>query len=204
MDSEPTPDFYSGKGLNRAFYLPRLGREFYQGNAVVHWTMPIAMRKVGWLNEEFHAQFREVMLHASAREDLFCPTYCLMPDHIHLLWMGLQLDSDQRNGMKFLREHVGRALQPHRFQHQSYDHVLRVEERERDAFAKVCSYILANPIRAGLIREAERWPYCGAIVPGYPAINPLEEKFWPLFWKLYLASRSPEAGQRKLPPRYQT
>jgi len=39
--------------------------------------MPIAMRGAGWLNDAFHAHFREVMLHAAAREGLFCPTYCL-------------------------------------------------------------------------------------------------------------------------------
>jgi REP element-mobilizing transposase RayT len=164
--------------------------------------MSIARRGTGWLNDGFHAQFREFMLHAAAREGLFCPTYCLMPDHIHLLWMGLRRDSDQRNGMKFFREHVGRLLRPNRFQHQAYDHVLREDERKRNAFAKICFYILANPVRAGLVGENETWRFCGAVIPGYPALHPKEENFWPLFWKLYVASRSVEAGQRKLPPRY--
>ena len=203
MDSEPArPNFLSGQGTNRAFHLPRLSREFYQGDAVVHWAMPVAMRGKGWLTGGFHVQFREVMLHAAAREGLFCPTYCLMPDHIHLLWMGLRLDTDQRNGMKFLREHLGYALRPYRFQHQAYDHVFRDEERKRNAFSKVCFYILANPVRASLIGEKEKWPYCGAIVPGYPALHPLDKKFWPVFWELYGSARSPEAGKRKLPPRF--
>jgi len=203
MDSDPVrPNFNSGQGTNRAFFLPRLTREFYQGDAVVHWTMPIAKRATGWLDEAFHACFREAMLHAAAREGLFCPAYCLMRDHIHLLWMGLRCNSDQRNGMKFLREHVGRALRPHRFQHQAYDHVLSEEERKRNAFARTCSYILANPCRADLIGEKQTWQFCGAIVPGYPALDPLEPEFWPLFWKLYSKSRSPEAAPRKLPPRY--
>jgi hypothetical protein len=59
---------FSGQGTNRNFYLPRLPREHYQGDAVVHWTMPIALRGKGWLNEVFHAQFRELMLHVAARE----------------------------------------------------------------------------------------------------------------------------------------
>jgi len=79
--------------------------------------MPIAKRGTGWLNETFHASFREMMLHAAARERLLCPIYCLMPDHIHLVWMGLRHDSDQRNGMKFLHEHLAAALRPHQFQH---------------------------------------------------------------------------------------
>jgi hypothetical protein len=60
---------FAGEGTNRNFYLPRLPHEHYKGDAVVHWTMPMAMRGTGWLNEIFHARFREVMLHASVRED---------------------------------------------------------------------------------------------------------------------------------------
>ncbi len=71
--------------VNRAFYLPRLQREHYQGDAVVHWTVPFSHRRQGWLDERFHAGFRELMLHAAAREALLCPTYCLMPDHLHLV-----------------------------------------------------------------------------------------------------------------------
>ena len=185
---------FSGHGTNRTFYLPRLAREHYVGDAVVHWTLPIALRGKGWLDDAFHSRFREIMLHAAAREGLFCPTYCLMPDHIHLVWMGLRRDSDQRNGMKFLREHLGSALLPRRFQHQAHDHVLREEERKQDTFARVCFYILANPVRAKFIKESDRWPFCGAVVPGYPVLHPLEEDFWPIFWKLYCASRSPDAG----------
>ena len=201
MNPEPAaaPSHFSGQGTNRSFYLPRLDRENYQGDAVIHWTMPIALRSTGWLNELFHARFRETMLHAAAREGLFCPAYCLMPDHIHLLWMGLRLDSDQRNGMKFLREHLAPVLRPHHFQHQAHDHVLREEERKQNAFSKICFYILANPVRSKLTKETEPWPYCGAIMPGYPKLHPLEEDFWPLFWKLYVAARSPDAGNIKRP-----
>ena len=194
------PNPLHGQGVNRRFFLPRLPREYYQGDAVVHWTLPIAMRGSGWLNEPFHARFREIMLHAAARESLFCPTYCLMPDHLHLVWMGLRLDSDQRNGMKFLREHLGSALRPHRFQHLPHDHVLREHERRRNAFAAVCHYILENPFKAELIPRGEEWSFCGSVVPGYPTLHALQDDFWPKFWKLYLTGRAPDAGRIKRPP----
>ena len=76
---------------NRSFFLPRIGRDSYQGNAVVLWTLPVAKRRTGWLDDVFHARFRELILHANAREGLICPVYVLMPDHIHLVWMGLSL-----------------------------------------------------------------------------------------------------------------
>jgi REP element-mobilizing transposase RayT len=188
-------------GKPRAYYLPRLPREFYQGDAAVHWTLTVFDRGTGWLDSSFHFQFRELLLHVAAREKLVCPVYCLMPDHIHLLWLGLARDTDQKNGMSFLRTHLEPLLSPHKFQPQAHDHVLREEERKRGAFAKICFYILANPIRAQLIKESETWPFCGAVIPGYPKLHPLDEDFWPKFWKIFQTARQPDAGDRKLPPR---
>lgn len=187
--------------FNRAFYLPRLPREYYQGDAVVHWSLPISHRRRGWLGEPFHAAFRELMLHAAAREGLLCPAYCLMPDHLHLVWMGLRPDSDQRNGMAFLRTHLEPLLAPQRFQHQAHDHVLKEEERRRNAFATVCHYILANPARAELVKPPGEWAFNGAVLPGYPKLHPLQGDFWPKFWKLYAQAKHPDAGKILRPPR---
>lgn len=186
--------------LNRSFYLPRLPREFYQGDAVVHWTLPVAHRKRGWLDDAFHMSFREVMLHTTAREGLVCPAYCLMPDHLHLVWMGLRLDSDQRNGMTFLRTHLEQKLAPVKFQHQPHDHVLKEKGRHRNAFASICHYIIENPVRAELVKRADEWRFNGAVLPGYPSLNPLQKNFWPKFWKLYAGMKDPDAGNILCPP----
>jgi len=147
--------------------LPRLVRHHYQGHAVVFWTNTLEQRARGWLTPVFHATFGELMLHAAAREKLFCPAYCLMPDHLHLIWMGLRHESDQLNAMKFLRTHLEPALGDGReWQHQPYGHLLRDEERQRNAFASSCFYTLANPVRAELVVKESGWPYSGAIIPG--------------------------------------
>ena len=124
--------------LNRALYLPRLPREYYQGDAVVLWTLTVFDKAQGWLTPALHQSFRELMLHSAAREGLVCPIYCLMPDHIHLVWMGLRLDTDQLNGMAFLRTYLEPELSPAKFQPQAHDEVLRQEQRKKNAFAKVC------------------------------------------------------------------
>jgi putative transposase len=79
--------------------------------------------------------------------------------------------------MAFLRTHLSRRLSPHKLQPQAHDHVLRQDERRRGAFAKICFYILANPVRAGLIKDPENWPFCGAVLPGYPDLHPRNEDF---------------------------
>src|SRR5688572_24163745 len=105
--------------------LPRLEPHRYQGCAVVFWTLTLQGRLQGWLDDQFHAAFREIMLHAAARECLFCPAYSLMPDHLHFMWMGLSESSDQRNAVKFLRTQLEPSLgNGHKWQHQAHDHVL--------------------------------------------------------------------------------
>ena len=186
--------------LNRAFSLPRLPREYYQGDAVVFWTLTIFNQAHGWLTPAFHQQFQKLMLHAAAREGLACPIYCLMPDHLHLVWMGLRLDSDQVNGMAFLRTHLEPELSPAKFQPQPQDEVLRAEQRKRNAFSKVCFYIAANPVRAELIDETKVWPFTGCVIPGYPKLNPLDDDYWSKFWRIFAKLCQPDAGNNRRPP----
>lgn len=167
---------------------------------MVHWTQATFDRATGWLSEKFHSRFRELMLHTAAREGLFCPVYCLMPDHLHFVWMGLRPDSDQRNGLAFLRTYLEPDLRPARFQPQAHDSVLRQAEREHHAFAKVCFYILENAVKARLVARPEDWNYSGAVIPGYPTLHPLKPDFWEMFWGLYAQALHPDAGKIQRPP----
>ncbi len=198
-DETPIADPRCDSPSKRPGHLPRLPREYYQGDAVVHWTLPTFDRSWGWLTDTLHARFRELMLHAAAREGLFCPAYCLMPDHMHLVWMGLRPDTDQRNGMAFLRTYLEPALAPAKFQPQAHDSVLRQNERRHGAFAKACFYVLANPVRAGLVAHPGGWRFTGAVVPGYPRLHPLGPGFWEKLWKLYGRTLHPDAGKIRRP-----
>ena len=70
-------------------YLRRLSPEHYRGQAYVHWSMTMDDRKTGWLIPIFYYKFREILTHTVFRYALCCPIYCCMPDHIHLLWVGI-------------------------------------------------------------------------------------------------------------------
>ena len=122
----------------------------------------------------------------------------LMPDHIHIVWLGLKLASDQREAMRFLRKYLARELTRRsptgvefELQKQSHDSVLREKDRTRGALGSACFYVLDNPQRKELVAHPRDWPYLGAIVPGYPFLHPLEEDFWPMFWKFYTEQREP-------------
>ena len=166
-------------------HLPRLEPEYYRGFAIVHWTLTVDGRATGWLDERFHRRWREVMLHAFARYELFRPVYCLMPDHAPLVWMGVAQSSDQRNAMKFFRAHASPLLVPHEWQRQPHDHVLREQERNTGAFVTICHYVLANPVRKNLAEQWQDYRFSGAMVAGYPTLDPRTEDFWEVFWRIY-------------------
>ena len=123
-----------------------------------------------------------------------------MPDHIHFIWMGLVLKSDQLKSIAFLRRYLEPHLAPAKFQPQSYDHVLRGRERKRNAFANLCFYIAANPVRAELAATSEVWPFTGSVIVGYPKLHPLAEDYWPKFWRIHAKLRHPDAGNILRPP----
>ncbi|MEM9659162.1 MAG: hypothetical protein AAF961_12445, partial [Planctomycetota bacterium] len=70
-------------------HLRRLEEVEYQGYAVVHWTMTMRDRRTGWLDARMYYHFRELLTHSQFRYAIACPIFCLMPDHIHLMWMGI-------------------------------------------------------------------------------------------------------------------
>ncbi len=176
---------YSG----RDDYLKRLPDGYYQGRAYVHWSMAIQDRSTGWLCASFHLEFREILTHAMFRYGVCCPIYCCMPDHIHLLWIGILESADQRVAAKFFRKHLNRLLSKSKvkLQGQGYDHVLREEEREKDAFETVAEYIARNPERAGLVPadHYDEYEFTGCVVPGYPELHLWQEDFWTRFWRTY-------------------
>ena len=170
-------------------HLARLDRRFYQGTAYVHWTLTIDNRRTGWLVPVFYYKFREILTHAAFRYSIACPIFCLMPDHMHLLWMGIHEWSDQLNAMPFVRKHVKEMLLKLGFelQHQPYDHVLKDEERLESDFENLVEYIARNPERKQLVpRDGFRdYKYTGCLVPGYPELKPGASDYWTRFWRTY-------------------
>ena len=186
MDSDVREPESSRDGASQPLHrhLPRLEPEHYEGYAAVHWSLTIHERAAGWLDGSFHGVFREMLLHAHARFHLVCPAYCLMPDHLHILWLGLRPESDQRVAVRFIRKSLRPNLLPCRFQKESYDHVLRGGESGRDGIREIAFYILANPVRAGIVTDPDEYPWRGCVLQGYPRLNVDDARCWPVLWRI--------------------
>jgi len=180
--------------MNKRDHLRRLDPGHYRGTAIVHWSFSTRDRKKGWLSGLFYYRFRELLTHTSFRYGLACPIFCLMPDHIHLLWMGLFDGSDQLPALQHFRKSLNDSLRRIDFelQDQAYDHVLRDNERQGQAFHGVCEYIARNAERAGLVEvdHYQAYPYTGCLVPGYPKLRPFEASFWDDFDRVVSSIRA--------------
>lgn len=90
--------------------------------------------------------------------------YVIMPDHLHLFVCGDER-FDLSRWIAALKQALSRANRWSRdysqvWQEGFFDHVLRSDESMNAKW----EYILQNPVRAGLVKEPEDWPYQGEIV----------------------------------------
>jgi REP element-mobilizing transposase RayT len=97
--------------------------------------------------------------------------FVVMPNHVHLLatpTVALPQLTKSLKGITSKRANIILAMTGSRFwQEESYDHRVRTERE----FEKIQSYIEENPVRAGLVREANayRWSSAGWATGGSPA-----------------------------------
>jgi REP element-mobilizing transposase RayT len=83
----------------------------------------------------------------------------VMPDHLHAMLMGESEQADTWAAMTLFKQkcgfHGARRFPGLQFQKDFYDHMIRNDE---DAGAHL-RYIVANPLRAGLVTEWDQYPY---------------------------------------------
>jgi REP element-mobilizing transposase RayT len=84
-----------------------------------------------------------------------------MPDHLHVLLEGLTDQSDFRRFAKMAKQRSGAAYaltsEQRLWQKGYYEHVLRDDEDSKE----VAFYIIANPVRAGLVQSPDQYPLSG-------------------------------------------
>ena len=103
-------------------------------------------------------------LRAVVEEQFSVPAYCFMPDHVHFLVQGNCESSDGRRLIKLGKQYSGHAYSMRYrrklWQPGGFERVLRDEE----ASITVARYIGENPVRAGLAKTVEAYPFVGSQV----------------------------------------
>jgi putative transposase len=106
----------------------------------------------------------EAIVRVAASEQFAVIAYCFMPDHLHLLVEG---ETDGSNLITFahqVKQHTEfsyrRRSRRRLWQRGYYEHAVRNHE----ATLAVARYILANPVRAGLVLEPRDYPFSGSLI----------------------------------------
>ncbi|HVG54512.1 MAG TPA: transposase [Vicinamibacterales bacterium] len=102
------------------------------------------------------------LLQAAHRSSFAVIAYCFMPDHLHLLVEGTEQEAALREFIRVFKQcaayHWKAEFGSQLWQRSYFDHVLR----DGESPDKAARYILANPLRAGLVSRVEDYPYLGS------------------------------------------
>ena len=134
--------------------------EIYEGYSIGFITACTHSRQALLNNESIHTAFRTFCERARARK-VFVGRYVLMPDHVHF-FVTLPVECDLSTWMKSVKNSLSKVWReaghpaPH-WQKTFFDHIVR----SATSYEEKWHYVRQNPVRAGLVQSAEKWPFQG-------------------------------------------
>lgn len=140
----------------------RLGSDNYLGQRVFFVTICSHRRKTIFAEASLCEWLVHHLRQSAAQHRFGVHAYCIMPDHLHLLAGGLSAES---NLLAFVNAFKQRTAYEHRkerrawlWQFKFYDHILR----PNDAAEQVAWYVWLNPVRKGMCKQPEDYPFSGS------------------------------------------
>jgi REP element-mobilizing transposase RayT len=140
---------------------PRLeDRADYLGPLAAHVILVTRLRKPLFSQPNLASECIDALERSTKKFSATVHAYCIMPDHAHVLVEVPEDVSLQQfvHHFKTISSYQLKRLtgEPH-WQISYYDHILRREE----ALGDLAAYIWANPVKAGLVQEAQEYPWSG-------------------------------------------
>jgi putative transposase len=162
----------------------RLHAENYKGPRGYFLTLCFHRRQAFGGSPEIARWLIEAIKKPAAGNGFLVPAYCVMPDHVHLLVQGTQAESDLLRIVNAYKQVTAHEFQQKKnlrlWQFKFYDHILRPRE-SGDAIAW---YIWMNPVRKGLCRLPQEYPWSGSFTKHWAdQLNAFQEIEWTPPWK---------------------
>ena len=152
----------------------RLEKKFYRGFVRATFTICIKDKKKLFYRGLYNAQpevcgyqivslFNEILKEILAKQKIKNWVYVYMPDHLHLILEGSDEKSNLLKAIYFFKQKTGfwlsKNMRQFCWQKDFYDHIHRKDEDLK----KQIRYILDNPVRAGLVKNWEEYPFKGSL-----------------------------------------
>jgi putative transposase len=113
--------------------------------------------------EALHQSFRKYITRALCEFGVAVGRYIIMPDHMHFFVRGSD-DFELAKWVNGLKRSISVALGATKkspvWQPGFFDHLLRNDE----SYSQKWEYVQQNPVRAGLVKRCDEWPYQGEFV----------------------------------------
>ena len=157
-NDEQTP--YKTFGKRRSL---RLANHDYRESRAYHVTWGTYKRRTLLALEPLASEVLRVLEEEAIRTKADLYAYCVMPDHVHVL-----LQPNGGDLIQYTQAVKGKTTRAFwklngagkLWQRGFYDHALRREESIRG----IAQYILANPVRAGLVNDFRDYVFSGSTV----------------------------------------
>lgn len=143
---------------------PRLSRIFQHIRPFFFITFNTHHRRALLDNKVIHDAFRAFCINGQEWR-VGVGRYVIMPDHIHLFVLIPNEGITLKSWVQSMTSVLGKTLitqgvsKPH-WQEGFFDHLLRSGE----SCGEKWNYVRRNPVRAGLVKVAEDWPYQGEVL----------------------------------------
>lgn len=132
-----------------------------------------------WLKDERIARIVAEAMHRRDGQVFRLDAYCVMPNHVHVVFAPFLSEEELQElllpeGLRFLSKNlpldaIMQSLKGYTayeanqalgrkgsfWEEESYDHVVRDDEE----YARIVKYVLHNPVKAGLAKEWQGWPW---------------------------------------------
>ena len=141
---------------------PRLEPADYVGAVVGLLTFCTSERHHAFVSKDNVERTLAQFLRAGVQTHVALIAYCFMPDHVHLVVQTTDEAGDVARFARLAKQYAGYAhtqqMGGRLWQPGWHDRLLR----KSDDLVTVIRYVLQNPIRAGLVRDAREYPFLGS------------------------------------------
>jgi REP-associated tyrosine transposase len=143
--------------------IPRLGGCNYRGLHTYFVTYCVKDRRHIFSDPALANIVKSTLLRYRAAGWYWLLAYCIMPDHIHQLLRLRTMDRALSRVVATLKNQISYEARSHGrtvlWQWGFHDRVLRPAED----VGKYAAYVVANPVRAGIVKDSGEYRFCGIV-----------------------------------------